>query len=359
MTMNIKERYWAYSLIVLIVVLGLLLAYEFIAFLGGFLGAFTVYILVRKQMHYLVEKKKWNKMLAAVLIMLEVIIVFLIPASVGVMLVVKVAENLVQHLDGLETSLNNVLVFFNEKFDLDLLSKESLVRMSSYITAIAKTIVGEISTFLINAFVLLFVLYFMLISSRPMEKYFYELLPFNDSNKQFVAGRVKDLVMSNAIGIPLLAVIQGIIATIGFMIFGVPMPWLFGMLTCFATIIPLLGTGLVWFPLAVYLALTHDWKNAIGLAIYALVIISNVDNLFRFLLQKKMADVHPLVTVFGVVVGLSIFGFWGVIFGPVILSVFLMLVDIFKKEYLDKGTPNDVIQPEAILSAKEEKRVAD
>ena len=182
--MTTKEHYWKYSLIILIITIGLLLLREFSVFLGGFLGAFTVYMLVRKQMHYLVENKGWNKIISSIIIMLEVIIIFLIPALLGVTLIVKVAENLIQNLGNFETYFKTLLTFFEEKLDIDLLSQEGLVRISSYITTIAKTVVGEISTFLINAFILLFVLYFMLLSSRSLEKYIYDLLPFNEKNKQ-------------------------------------------------------------------------------------------------------------------------------------------------------------------------------
>jgi predicted PurR-regulated permease PerM len=84
------------------------------------------------------------------------------------------------------------------------------------------------------------------------------------------------------------------------------------------------------------MALNGDWVHALGLAIYALLVITNVDNLIRFILQKKLADIHPLITVFGVVIGLSLFGFMGIIFGPLLLSLFLLCIDIFKKSYLDK-----------------------
>jgi predicted PurR-regulated permease PerM len=143
------------------------------------------------------------------------------------------------------------------------------------------------------------------------------------------------IVRSNAIGIPLLAVIQGGVALIGYFIFGAPNAWLIGVLTCFSTIIPMVGTALVWFPVAAYLALTGEWANAIGLAAYGGIVVSQCDNLIRFILQKKMADTHPLITIFGVVIGLSLFGFMGVIFGPLVLSLFLLFVDMFKKEYLD------------------------
>lgn len=83
------------------------------------------------------------------------------------------------------------------------------------------------------------------------------------------------------------------------------------------------------------MGLSGDWGHAIGLTVYAIIVIANVDNLIRFVLQKKMADTHPLITIFGVVIGLSLFGFMGVIFGPLLLSIFILCVNIFKEEYLD------------------------
>lgn len=95
------------------------------------------------------------------------------------------------------------------------------------------------------------------------------------------------IVRSNAIGIPLLAVIQGGVAMIGYWIFGAPNILFAGFLTCFASIIPMVGTALVWFPIAVYMALIGNWVQAIGLAIYGGAVISQLDNLIRFIIQKK------------------------------------------------------------------------
>lgn len=164
-----------------------------------------------------------------------------------------------------------------------------------------------------------------------MEQYVNDLLPFNDDNTQNVIHEINMIVRSNAIGIPLLAVIQGGVAMIGYWIFGAPNILFAGFLTCFASIIPMVGTALVWFPIAVYMALIGNWVQAIGLAIYGGAVISQLDNLIRFIIQKKMADIHPLITVFGVVIGLSLFGFMGVIFGPLLLSLFFLFVDMFKE----------------------------
>ena len=136
-----------------------------------------------------------------------------------------------------------------------------------------------------------------------------DILPFNEANTQEVIHEINMIVRSNAIGIPLLAIIQGGVAMIGYLIFGAPNVLVLGFLTCFATIIPMVGTALIWFPVAAYLAVTGDWFNAIGLAAYGGIVISQSDNLIRFILQKKMADTHPLITIFGVVIGLPLFGF--------------------------------------------------
>ena len=161
------------------------------------------------------------------------------------------------------------------------------------------------------------------------------ILPFSEANTEHVVHDIKMIVHSNAVGIPLLAIIQGGVAMIGYWFFDVPDILLTGFLTCLATVIPMVGTALVWFPIAVYMALSGDLFNGIGLAIFGTLIISQLDNLIRFILQKKMADIHPLITIFGVVIGLSLFGFMGVIFGPLLLSLFFLFVDMFKKEYLD------------------------
>ena len=110
---------------------------------------------------------------------------------------------------------------------------------------------------------------------------------------------------------------------------------LWGLLTCVATVIPVVGTSVIWIPLAFYMALAGRWLDAIGLVAYGVIVVAQLDNFIRFLLQKRLANIHPLITIFGVIVGLSIFGFMGIIFGPLLRSLFILFVNIFKKEYLD------------------------
>lgn len=331
-----KEKYWKYSLILLILLLGGLIIVKLWSFVNGLLGAFTLFVLVRRQMIYLTEKKRMNKILAAVLIMTEATLCILVP----VYLLVWVLLGRVQAIDIDIPALTGMIQDFGasleENFGYNVLSLDNLTAVTGYLTKWLQFFLGQASEVLVTTVVMIFLLYFLLTGHRAIERYVYELLPFSEQNRDDISSEVYRMVRSNAIGIPLLAIIQGGIAYIGYLIFGVPSAFLFAALTCFATIIPLVGTGLVWVPMVVYLLMTGDWINAIGLVAYCTLILINIDNVIRYVLQKKLADTHPLITVFGVILGLSVFGFWGVVFGPLLLSLFFLLVNMFKREYLDK-----------------------
>ena len=333
--MSVKEQYWRYSLIAIIIVLGIVLFQQITPFLGGLLGALTIYILVRKQMIRLTTKRKMKRSTAALLITTEAVFFFLIPISLVVWMLVDKLQNLNLDPQSIIAPIEEIAGIIKSKTGYDVLGSDTTSFIVSALPRIGQAVMGGISSFVINLFVLVFVLYFMLIGGIKMETYVNALLPFNATNTEHVIHEINMIVRSNAIGIPLLAVIQGGVAMIGYFIFGAPNALLLGFLTCFATVIPMVGTGLIWFPVAVYMALTGDWPNAIGLAAYGGIIVSQLDNLIRFILQKKMADTHPLITIFGVVIGLSLFGFMGVIFGPLLLSLFFLFVDMFKREYLD------------------------
>lgn len=334
--MDSKEQYWKYSLIILIIFLGIVLFREFRPMLSGTLGAVTIYILVRKHLFYLNEKKKYRKSIAASIILVESILCFLIPISGAVWILINELHGINLNPTATIQSVQHFTDLIQQRTGYNVLSGDNIASAAAYLPIIGQVLVNSVSSFIINLIVLLFVLYFMLIGGRAMEGYLYTLLPFSDKNKRNVMNEINMIVRSNAIGIPVLAIMQGMVAVIGYYIFGAPNPILFGFLTCFATIIPLLGTALVWFPLSMYMGLSGDWFSGIGLALYGIIIVSNSDNVIRLMLQKKIADIHPLITVFGVIIGLTLFGFWGVIFGPLILSIFILCVDIFKREYLDK-----------------------
>ena len=334
--MSTKEQYWKYSLITIILVMGVVIFFKATPFLGGLLGAATIYILLRNQMLYLIEKKHMKKSLMATLMLIETILIFLIPISLVVWLLISKLQAINLDPKSLMEPIGHVSKLVQEKTGYDVLSKGNIGALLAVLPKVGQILMGSISNFIINVLVLILVLYFMLVGGRKMEDYIIDILPFNQRNKRDVLHEFHMVVKSNAIGVPLLAIIQGGIAMLGYYIFGAPEVILWGVVSCFATVIPVIGVAIVWIPLALYIGATGHWWTALGLSVYCIVIVANVDNLIRSVLQRKMADTHPLITIFGVVIGLSLFGFMGIIFGPLLLSIFVLCVQIFKAEYLEE-----------------------
>jgi predicted PurR-regulated permease PerM len=155
----------------------------------------------------------------------------------------------------------------------------------------------------------------------------------SDTNLNRVAKEVKNMVLSNAIGIPLIALFQGIIAIIGYLVLGVKEPVFWFIVTCITSMLPVVGAAVAYVSIAlIFFAQNETWKGVAMLA-YGFGVVSTVDSIFRFAIQKKIGDTHPLVTAFGVIIGINLFGFIGLIFGPLLISLFLLLVKIYTLEF--------------------------
>lgn len=334
----IREKYWRYSLYVILLGLGAVIFVELLPFLGGLLGAMTIYVLLRSQMRALVIRRRMRRSLAASLLLGEAIVCFLVPLSLLVWLFVTKLQDVTLDPSTIVRPVQEFVGHIRERTGYDLLGGDNMEWLIGMLPRIGQWLFNGIGSFAVNIVVLLFVLYFMLIGGREMENYLRKFVPFNRRTTREFTSEIVMIVRSNAIGIPLLALIQGAVALVGYYLFGVPGALFWGVVTCVSTIIPLVGTAIVWIPLSLYLGIAGSWGMAIGLAAYGAIVLSQSDNLARFIMQKRMADTHPLVTIFGVVIGLSLFGFMGVVFGPVLLSVFIFCADLFKRTYLDSET---------------------
>ena len=333
--MDTKERYWRNMLVLFIVFFGIVLFWQFRPFVAGFLGAFTIYMLVRKQLFFLTEKKKINKSATASLILLEVVLCILVPTFLIFWLLFSEAKSIDLNPQDWIASMQGVVDTIQQKIGYNLLNSDNIHAVTAFIPKVAQAVLGEISSFAINAVVLLFVLYFMLINARKMEAYIADILPFKQVNKKIILDEVHQMTISNAIGVPALAVVQGVVASIGYWIFGIEEPFVWGVLTGVCGLLPVIGTAAIWIPLSINFFITGEIWSGLFLLLYGSVVIVGMDNVIRMFFMKEYADVHPLVTIFGVILGINLFGFWGIIFGPLVLSGFWVLLKIYKNEFLE------------------------
>jgi len=322
--------------LVIIVLLGLLLFLELYTFLPALLGAVTLYIVMRKWMFYLTIIRKWRKGWTAALLMFLSLIVILLPLGVLVNMLSSKITFAVQHSNELVASLKKIVTDLEQQFNIEIASDANINKLGNFITSSIPRLLSATFNTLGTIFFMYFILYFMLVNGRKMESDIYEHIPLKDENVNMLGKEVKNMVLSNAVGIPLIAIIQGIVAVIGYLIIGVKEPWFWFVVTCITAMLPVVGAAFAYIPLAIIFFANGDTGKGIFMLIYGFGVIGTVDNVFRFTLAKKIGNVHPLVTVFGVIIGLSVFGFIGLIFGPLLISLFLLLLRIYGSEFITK-----------------------
>jgi predicted PurR-regulated permease PerM len=333
MPVSFNNRLRQILLLVIIIMLATLLLHELYVFLPGFLGAITLYILLRNTFFKLTILKKWNSTLIAVSFIFASIIVFAIPIYLSFRLLSTKLVIMLSNPADLQTKAKLIGNKLEALTGMAILTDANLRSFQQEAGTILSQVLNSSAAILSNFAVMFFLLYFLLVNGRQMEKTLERIIPLKDENIVLLGSETVNMVRANAIGIPILAILQGIIATIGFAIFGVQEYGLWGFITGVCSMIPVVGTALIWIPLTAYFFATGNNYDGIGLLIYSLVFTTHIDYVARLTLLKRFMDIHPLITIFGVIVGITLFGFWGVIFGPLLISYFIILVKIYINEF--------------------------
>lgn len=324
------------SFIIILLSLGLLLFFELSFFISAVLGSLTLYILMRPRMHYLTEVKKWSKPKAAWLLMVLSFLIILLPFGILANLLTSKIVYAVEHSTQILDSLKRFSDEIKLRFGFSIADDATINQIGPFIRKVIPKILSTTVNTISIIGVLYFVLYFMLIYSRTMEDKLYEYIPLKDSNVDMIARNINTTVRACSIGIPLIALIQGVVGLIGYLLIGVQDPFLWFAITCITAMVPVVGAALAYVPLGIiFFAEGKNWQGLIML-IYGFGVIGLVDNLFRFMLNKRLGNIHPLITIFGVIAGIGMFGFIGLIFGPMLLSLFIVLLEVYSNEFLSK-----------------------
>lgn len=316
-----------------ILIVGYIIAKEMYFMLGAFMGAITLYVLLRSPMIHLVVSKKWPKWVAALVMMLASMVILVVPLVWMVSVLIDKVQPFIQNPDSLNQYFHLVHEYLLSKYKVDILNAENIAKLNAMVLPMVQKTMGSTLSAVGNIFIMYLMLYFMLVNVKEVELWLRNQIPFKQHNVQRIMNEFRGIVYSNALAIPMVAALQGVVGLIGYGIFGVKEFVLMGVLTAICSMIPVVGSMLIYLPLGVYQLAIGNTTNGIFLLLWGFVLIGSVDNIARFMLQKKMANMHPLITLFGVFIGVNMFGFMGIIFGPVLLSMFLLLVKIYVDEF--------------------------
>ena len=301
-------------------------------YLSGVLGAITIYVLLKKPLAYLLSHG-WNEHLAAIALMVGSFFAILVPlVGLGFMMGSKV-EQAVNNSEEVVKVIKEQIAKIQDYTGVDMGTQIDTGAVTSWLSDNLQGLVGGTFNTILAVTIMYFLLYFMLINTDRMKATLFEYIPIKDGNLRAIGEETSDKVKANALGIPMVALGQGVVGLVGFLIFGVQDPFFWAAVVTIGSMVPFVGSALGTVPVFLLSLSNGDTFQAWGILIYGTVAIGATDNVFRLYILKRLDDVHPLITLIGVLVGVPLFGFIGLVFGPLLVSLFLIILKIYKNEY--------------------------
>jgi len=321
------------------------------AFFTAAIIAYLAYPLYNKILNYVK-----NRNLAAFFIAILIVLLFTVPSVIVLGLVSKEAYITYTSLNQQNLGTNFLSVVCKEESwmsckaiksfigflpqkDLDYYLQVTIEKIVLFILQNVGDFLASIPAFLLSFFVMMFVVYYLLKDGHAIALRIKNALPLKASHKEHVIQRFHEITYAVFYGNISVAVIQGIFGAIGFLVLGIPSPILWGFVMMLFALIPYFGTAIVWLPAALNLIFIGYLQNdssstikGIVLIVYGIFVISSIDNFLKPKIIGMKANVHPVLVLLGVLGGLNLFGFIGLILGPVMLALLMTFIDIYEEE---------------------------
>ncbi|HLD05005.1 MAG TPA: AI-2E family transporter [Candidatus Nanoarchaeia archaeon] len=197
----------------------------------------------------------------------------------------------------------------------------------------AQSIVSSVSNAILQLFIFFFVMYYCFKEGPAFFSHVQDVLPLRKQQKSIMIQELKRMIHAVIHGQFTTALLQGIIGGIALWLLGVPSPIFLGFVMFIFSFLPVVGSALIWIPSSIWLALEDHTYRAIALAVFGLVVLSNIDNLIRPKLIHNNTNLHPVLVFLGVLGGLNVFGFSGILLGPIVLLMLTVLVRFYREEH--------------------------
>lgn len=283
-------------------------------------------------------------------VLIFVLLVFILIFSVGA-LVFHEAQSVYSFINSgdtyfisqINTSINELLP---QGFSIDLYEKIS--DLAEFVTSHLTTIFTSVFSIGFSLILIFMSMFYFLKDNEQWKKAIIVFSPLSDADDQKIISRFASAINGIIRSYFIVASVQGIMVGIGFTIFGVPNPALWGMLAIVTAAIPSIGSGLVSIPGIIFLYLTGHNLEALGLLFWAVAMVGSIDNILNPILLSKKTDVPPLLILFAVLGGVSLFGPVGILVGPLTISFLYTLISIYRDELKESTTSTRNTQSEIV-----------
>lgn len=308
-----------------ITIIALTLIYLLLPYINAFVGALIIFFLLKPIQNLFVEKLKWNKSFSAILTIIISIIIIIIPLIFLINASISEANTLFKNGADISQGLENFITKYN--------LQTSISNIGIFIKNILLDTIQNIPHILISLTIMYFLLFYLLIHAEKIDEKIMWMIPFGKRNSLKLLDEFKIMINSGIITTGIIAIMQGFLIWAGFMFFGIKGALLWGFIGAIISFIPVLGTAIIWIPISLFNLSQGNYYVGIGFLIWG-IFLSNIDNIVRPALQKKIGKIHPLISIIGIFIGIPLFGIFGIVVGPLLLSYFLLTLKMFQEEYL-------------------------
>lgn len=316
----------------LVAILGVVIVIALVPYASGLLGAPILYVVFARLHRWLVQRLR-NRSLASVVVILVAFVGVVLPLGWMVSLIVGQAQDAVRSILA-SPLLGRLDTLQLGGYPVGPQLRQAGTQAVSFLGGSAISLLGTATRLTLNVLFTFFGLYYILMDPDGAWRGLRPYIPFSDANVEVLKGRFEAVTISTIIGTGLAAVAQGALVGLAFVVAGLPEALFWGVVTVLFSILPLVGSGLIWGPAAAVLFMRGSPAAAIGLVVWGLVVVGNVDNVIRPWVANRYAQIHPLITLVGAVAGVSYMGIIGLLIGPLALSYFFELLSMYRREYL-------------------------
>ena len=334
------QKKTVFNVTILLIAVLLLLAFRNLlpAIFSGLVLAYVFYPIFDK-----LTKKTKHELFSASLTVALASIIVVVPLIVLTSILVTQGMNVYSYFQNvdllamLKTYISNpVIVDYLDNFVANgSLQKVLSTLIESSISTLTKGLhstIGYVSNFVLSIFIGIAVMFFALLDRGKFVTFLESFLPFSKKNRKKLVKQTRKIIRTVIYGEIPVAMIQGAIGGIGFAIFGLSGAVLWAIVMAILSFIPFVAAPLVWVPASIYLYFAKGPLIGLGMFLYGVVIISSTDNILRMKIFDSLGRIHPLITLFGVILGVSYLGIVGLIIGPLFLSLFVSVLHIMKEE---------------------------
>jgi predicted PurR-regulated permease PerM len=322
------------SIIVLITVaLGLFLLWELKGLISAFLGAVVMYVLFRPLFGWFIINAHFPKWVSALTVILISFLLLVLPFLVVGLMIGDKVQDLLTHTDEINRVVQQVQNFlgYNNAQSANSINELILSARGELFGGVSFVLSG-IGDLLLTIAMMYLMLWFMLMRHASFEHSLVQFMPFTRKETELFALELKSSTYGNVLGQGLICLVQAFIMGIGFNLFGLQDAFFWAVITFFISFLPFLGAPLVFVPAGLIALSSGNSSAGYGIMLWGFLLVTNIDNLLRFFISKYFADTHPLITIIGVIAGVPVFGILGLVFGPLLISWFVLLTKIILTE---------------------------